>query len=190
MKGYQAIAESKDQASTLANKEFVHFLVNPATVALVSSEGYSKFVTELNMTELLKTPQVYELMSTVQLNKTSAAEFNQVLHQAKGLPPSFVEFASKSPEFVVTALSPWLLNGREFFTSLNGAAEVMASPDLGSLLASKAFGDVVNLQSHEQLMKTAPEIVVLAFQSEFFNRLVETQQLSVLERGFTTVENQ
>lgn len=190
MKGYQEIVMNKDQAQSLANREFAHFLVDPATVALVSSDAYAKVAVEISMTELLKTPALYELMSTALANKTTETEFRTLVLQAKGLPQSFVEFASRNPEIVMSALQPALLEGKEYFTSLTGAAELMANPEIGNLLESKSFGDVVSLQAHEELMKTAPEIMVLAFQSEFFNRLVETEQLSTLERGFTAIENQ
>ena len=192
MEAYRTIVMDKSQALSLANRDFATFLVNPATVALVSSEAYAKVALELNVSELLKTPKFYEVMSFALERKSTPVEFSKlVLQSRQELSKSgFVELANKNPEMVLAAFPSALLEGKGVFLNQSGAAELMANRNLGHLLERKAFADVVNLEAHQQLMKTAPEVMALAFQSEAFSRLVVAEQLSALESGFTAREQQ
>jgi len=185
---YQAIVANKDQASSLANKEFANYLVQPATVALVTSEAFSKVTSECNMSEVLRTPKFYELVASALESKPTVAEFrNLVVGASKELSQSFVEYASRNTEVVMAALQPALLEAKDVLLAQNGAAELLASPQIGTLLESKPFAELVTMEAHEELMKR-PDIMSLAFSSEAFNKIVEAQQWSALERGFTTIE--
>lgn len=189
MQAYQTLVENKDQAQSLANKEFVQYLVQPSTVAMVTSEAFVKVASECNMSELLQTPGFFELVASTLQNKPTAAEFRETLLQSKDLSQPFVEYASKNADVVLAAFQPALVEAKDMLVSLNGAAELLASPGIGTLLESKAFADVVTLEAHEQLMKT-PEVMELAFNSEVFSRIVEAEQWSALDKGFTALEQQ
>jgi len=189
MPAYRTLMENKDQVQSLASKEFAQYLVQPSTVAMVTSEAFVKVASECNLSELLRTPGFFELVASTLANKPTAAEFRETLLQSKGLSQTFVEFASKNTDVVLAAFKPALLDAKDMLVSLNGASELLASPQIGSLLESKAFAGVVTLDAHEQLMK-APEIMSLAFNSEVFSRLVEAGQWSAIEQGFTALEQQ
>lgn len=189
MQAYQTIMENKDQAQSLANREFAQYLVQPATVAMITSEAFVKVTSECNMSELLRTPGFLQLVASTLQNKPTAAEFRETVLQSKGLSQTFVEYASKNSDVVLAAFQPALVEAKDMLVSLNGAAELLASPGIGTLLESKSFADVVTLEAHEQLMKT-PEIMGLAFKTEVFSRLVEAERWSTLEQGFTALEQQ
>jgi len=189
MQVYQTIMENRDQAQSLASKQFVQYLVQPSTVAMVTSEAFVKVASECNMSELLQTPGFFELVATTLQNKPTTTEFREAVLQSKGLSQTFVEYASKNADVVLAAFQPALVEARDMLVSLNGAAELLAHPGIGTLLESKAFADVVTLDAHEQLMKT-PEIMGLAFNSEVFSRMVQAERWPALEQGFTALEQQ
>ena len=189
MQAYQTIMENRNQAQSLANREFAQYLVQPSTVAMITSEAFVKVATECNMSELLRTPSFFQLVASTLEKKPTATEFRETVLQSRELQRAFVEYASRNADVVLAAFQPALVQAKDMLVSLNGAAELLANPRIGTLLESKAFTDVVTLDAHEQLMKT-PEIMELAFRSEAFSRLVETEQWSVLEKGFTAQEQQ
>lgn len=185
---YQAIVENKDQAQSLANKEFAAYLVQPATVSLVTSAAYSKMATEVNMSEVLHQPKFWELVDKALENKSTPAEFaKEVVAASKELSSSFVEYASKNAGDVLAAMTPALLEAKPFVVSMTGAAELLATPQIGQLLGNKPFAEMVTLESHEELMKN-PVILGQAFQSEAFQKIVEAGAWQELEKGFTTIE--
>ena len=184
---YQSIMENKDQAQSLANKEFAQYLVQPATVALVTSEAFSKVTSECNMAEVLNTPKFYELVGKVLESKPTEAEFRNLLLASKELSQSFVEYAGKNTAVVMAAMQPALLEAKNLLLAQSGAAELMANPQIGTLLESKPFAELVTLEAHEELMRN-PDIMSMAFSAEAFNKIVEAQQWSALEKGFTTIQ--
>ncbi len=184
---YQAMVLNKDQVQILGNKQFAHYLVEPATVAMVTSPAFVQMTAECNMSELLRKPAFFVLMASVLENKPSEAEFKTLLLQSRELSQSFVDFANKHTEVVMAALQPALFEAKEMLVSMNGTAELLGSPGLGKLLENKSFGNVMMMQAHEELMRN-PEIMALAFSSEVFNKLVQTQRLSELEKGFHPTE--
>ena len=187
---YQAIVENKAQAQSLANKEFANYLVQPGTVALVTSEAFAKVTKGYNMAEVLQNPKFYELVSQTLEGKPTPAEFaSNVTALSKSLPAGFAEYAAKNAGTVMAAMTPSLLEGKDLAINLSGAAELLASPNLGQLLDAKAkpFTQLVTLEAHEELMKS-PEIMSMAFQSEQFRNIVNAGQWSALEKGFTTIE--
>lgn len=189
MEAYQSLMENKVQAQSLANKEFVAWLVDPSTLELVRSEAYTQMSAECNMSELLFSPRTYAIMLNALENKASATEFREMVLKSRELPQSFVEFASREPAVVIAALQPRLLQAKEMILQQNGAAELLANPRLAILLENKAFTNVVSLQAHEELMQT-PELMNLAFSSEVFNKICEAQQWEALERGFAEIRTQ
>jgi hypothetical protein len=186
---YQTLMENKDQAQSLANKQFVQYLVQPSTVAMVTSEAFVKVASESNLSELLQTPGFFELVASTLENKPTAAEFRETLLQSKGLSPTFVEYAGKNADVVLAAFQPALIQARDMLVSLNGAAELLANPGIATLLESRAFADVVTLDAHEELMKT-PEIMGLAFNSDVFNRMVQAERWPAIEQGFKALDQQ
>ena len=189
-KSYQSIVENKDQASSLANNDFAMYLTQPATVALVSSEAFSKIAAECNLAEALRSPVLYSLIQTALEGKSTPAEFAQSIMASKELASaqSFVEYASKNPGTVLEAMkSPVLLDAKPYLTSLSGAADLLAKPSIGTLLGNKPFAELVTMEAHEELMRNPTELG-MAFQTEAFQKIVETGAWSELEKGFTTIE--
>lgn len=187
-KSYQSIVENKDQASSLANKEFAAYLVSPATVSLVTSPAFSKMATEVNMTEVLKAPKFWELVDKALAGKSTPAEFSkEIVAAQKVLGNSFVAYAAKNTGDVLAAMTPTLLEAKPFVTQLTGAADLLAKPSIGQLLGNKPFAELVVTSAHEELMKN-PTVLGMAYQSEAFQKIVETGAWSTLEKGFTTVE--
>jgi hypothetical protein len=187
---YQTIMENKDQAQSLANKEFASYLVQPATVAMVNNEAYVKVASECNLVEAMQSPKFFELVSQTLDGKSTPIQFAKELErmgQAKELSNSFVEYAAKNTATVMAAMTPALLDAKPYVTSLSGAAELLAKPQIGQLLGNKPFAELVTLEAHEELMKN-PDIMGLAFQSEAFQKIVEAGAWSELEKGFTTIE--
>jgi hypothetical protein len=189
-KSYQSIVENKDQAQSLANKDFANYLVQPATVAMVNNEAFVKVASECNLVEALRSPKFFELVSKTLDGKATPVQFAKELerlYSAKELSNSFVEYAAKNTELVIAAMTPALLDAKPYVTSMNGAAELLATPKIGQLLGNKPFAELVTLEAHEELMKN-PDTMSLAFQSDAFQKIVEAGAWSELEKGFTTVE--
>ena len=187
---YQAIVENKAQAQSLGNKEFANYLVQPGTVELVTSDAYEKMATELDMTEVLRNPKFFDLVSQTLEGKPTPVEFaHNVTALAKSLPASFVEYAQKNAGDVMAAMTPALLEAKNLTVGLTGAAELMANPKVGELLGQKSvpFAQLVTMEAHEELMKT-PEIMGMAFQSEQFRNIIDANQWEALEKGFTTID--
>jgi hypothetical protein len=186
---YQAIVENKAQAQSLGNKDFASYLAKPTTVAMVTSEAYVKVASECNMAEVLRNPQFFELITKTLDNKTTPAEFAQSILANKELDHTFVEYAAKNAAAVMAAMTPALLESKEIVTSLSGAAELLANPKLGQLLEQKPkpFTELVTMEAHEELMKN-PTVMGMAFQSDAFQKIVETGAWSELEKGFTTID--
>jgi len=189
-KSYQSIVENKDQAQSLANKDFANYLVQPATVAMVTNEAFVKVASECNLAEVLNSPKFFELVSHTLENKSTPIQFSKELArmgQANELSNSFVEYAAKNISTVLAAMTPALLEAKPYVTSLSGAAELLATPQIGQLLGNKPFAELVTLEAHEELMKN-PQALGMAYQTEAFQKIVEAGAWSELEKGITTVE--
>jgi hypothetical protein len=189
---YQAIVENKAQAQSLGNKDFASYLAKPTTVAMVTNEAFVKVASECNLAEALKSPKFFELVSKTLDSKSTPAQFAKELGrmaQAKELDHTFVEYAAKNAGDVLAAMTPTLLEAKNLTTSLSGAAELLANPKLGQLLEAKPkpFTELVTMEAHEELMKN-PTIMSMAFQSDAFQKIVETGAWSELEKGFTTID--
>ena len=183
-KSYQSIVENKDQAQSLANKDFANYLVQPATVAMVNNEAFVKVASECNLVEALRSPKFFELVSKTLDGKSTPVQFSKELERmarAGELSNSFVEYAAKNTGTVMAAMTPALLDAKPYVTSLSGAAELLARPQIGQLLGNKPFAELVTLEAHEELMKN-PQIMSLAFQSDAFQKIVEAGAWSELER--------
>jgi len=186
---YQAIVENKAQAQSLGNKDFADYLAKPKTVEMVTSAAYVKVAAECNLAEALRNPVFFDLVSKSLDAKSTPAEFAQKLLANKELDHTFVEYAAKNAGDVLAAMTPTLLEARNLTTSLSGAAELLANPKLGQLLEQKPkpFTELVTMEAHEELMKN-PTIMGMAFQSDAFQKIVETGAWSELEKGFTTID--
>ena len=189
-KSYQSIVENKDQAQSLANKDFASYLVQPATVAMVTNEAFVKVASECNLVEALRSPKFFELVGKTLDGKSTPIQFSKELERmklSKELSSSFVEYAAKNAPTVIAAMTPALLEAKPYVVSLAGAAELLAKPQIGQLLGNKPFAELVTLDAHEELMKN-PQIMEMAFHSDAFQKIVEAGQWSALEKGFTTIE--